>query len=46
MFTGNASFSGGTGSGPGLNTALLNPFGGWSPGQSVRNVTRNTLAIS
>lgn len=46
MFIGNASFSGGTGSGPGLNTALLNPFGGWAPGQSVRNVTRNTLAIS
>lgn len=46
LFTGDGAFSGGTGSGAGINTALLNPYGGWRPGQSATGYYRNVAAIT
>ena len=46
LFTGDGAFSGGTGSGAGINTALLNPYGGWRPGRSSTGYYRNVAAIT
>jgi hypothetical protein len=46
LFDGNASFGGGSNSGSGLNTALLNPEGGWHVGTAVSGFSRNLTSIT
>lgn len=46
LFDGNASFGGGGNSGRGLNTALLNPEGGWSVGTAASGFSRNLTSIT
>ena len=46
MFTGNGAFSGGTASGAGLNTTLLNPYGGWRVGKTRGGKPMNVVGIA
>ena len=46
LFEGNGAFSGGQGSGAGINTTLLNPYAGWHYGKAVGGFDRNLMAIT
>jgi hypothetical protein len=46
LFTGNGAFSGGTYSGAGLNTTLLNPIAGWRNGKSRGGKPMNVVGIT
>lgn len=46
LFEGNGAFSGGQGSGAGMNNTLLNPAAGWHYGRSLTGFDRNLLGIT